>query len=112
MASSIIMRAEEVRYLAFGSIIADYAQIGSDLEFASRMIIIQNFTDADLMISFDGSVDHVPIKASSSFIYDLTANKTVDTGFFMEIGTKINVKRIGTPTEGSIYVSSFYGKKK
>ncbi len=112
MAGSIIMRAEAVRSLAFGSIGASYAKIGTDLEFASRMLLIQNFTDADLMISFDGSVDHIPIKATSSFILDLTSNKTIDTGFFVEIGTKINVKRIETPTEGSVYISSFYGKSR
>lgn len=110
MVSSIIMRAEEVKSLAFGSIGAAYAAVGDKLTNPARMVMIQNFTDANLMFSFDGSVDHLPLKSESSFVFDLTANKSTDGGFFLEVGTGISVKRIGTPTSGSVYISVFYGK--
>ena len=112
MASSIIMRAEEVRELAFGTITGSYAAIGNELSSPARMLIIQNFMDADIMLSFDGLTDHIPVKASSSIVLDLSSNKTVDTGFFVEKGTEINVRTLGTPSEGSVYVSSLYGKRK
>ena len=111
MVSSIIMRAEEVRTIAFGSVVAGYSAIGDKLENPARMLMLQNFTDADLMFSFDGSVDHIPIKSESSLILDLSTNKTTDGGFFVEVGTQISVKRIGTPTSGNVYVSVFYGKR-
>ena len=111
MVSSIIMRAEAVRSLAFGSIGASYAAVGDKLTKPARMVIIQNFTDADLMFSFDGSIDHIPLKSDSSIILDLTANKTDTGGFFLEIGTSMNVKRIGTPSSGDVYVSVIYGKR-
>ena len=104
------MRAEAVRTLAFGSIVAGYTQVGGKFTKVSRLLALQNFTDADLMLSFDGTVDHIPIRSNSSFILDVTTNKAKDDGFFVEVGTKISVKRIGIPTTGSFYISSIYGK--
>lgn len=108
-ALAIKLLPEAVRSLAFGSISAAYMGIGIPLTNPSRIIMIQNFTDADLMVSFDGITDHLPVAASGFVLLDVTANKTVTQGFYIAEGTRFYVKEIGTPTSGSIYVSSFYG---
>lgn len=101
--------AEEVRNLAFGSIVAGYTAVGLDFREPTSMLWIQNFTNADLMFSFDGVTDNFPIKSSTSVILDITSNKTNETNLLMPENKIIYVKRIGTPTEGSVYVTSFHG---
>jgi hypothetical protein len=110
MAIEIKVKFEPVRSRAFGDIGAAYMSVGTSTDHPARMVLIQNFTDADLMFSFDGIEDHFPIKKSSSFILDVSSNKTVDAGFFIEQGTKLYVKEIGTPTSGSVYFTAFYGE--
>ena len=103
------LRVEPLRSLAFGSIGASYSPIGTAIDKPASLLIIQNFTDADLMFSFTGNTDHIPLKAGSSFTSDITTNKTSNSDLMVSVGTRIHVKRIGTPTTGSVYVSSFYG---
>jgi len=103
------LKIDRLRSLAFGSIVANYTAIGTRFEFPTRMVIIQNFTDADLMFSATGNTDHIPIRANSSMVLDGTANKTTDTGFFFIAGTTFHVKRIETPTKGTVYITAIYG---
>lgn len=100
---------EPMRSLAAGSITGSYVAIGTATANPARQFIIQNLTDAALVFSFDGTNDHIPLPANGLFVDDITANKTMDHGFFLATGTKIYVKRIGTPTTGSVYVSISYG---
>lgn len=109
MESGSKLRAEALRSLAFGSILSSYVSIGTPINEPSRMMIIQNFTDADLLFSFTGHTDHLPIKANSSIIFDATTNKTNNADYFFSAKTHVHVKRIGTPTTGSVYVSTLYG---
>jgi hypothetical protein len=49
--------------------------------------------------------------SDSSFILDVSSNKTIDTGFFIEKGTRLYVKEIDIPTTGSVYFTVFYGEE-
>jgi hypothetical protein len=109
MAIGSKLRVEPLRSLAAGSIVASYAPVGVEIDNPASLLIIQNFTDADLMFSFTGNTDHIPLKAGASFTSDITANKSSNSDLMISVGTRIHVKRIGTPTTGSVYVSSFYG---
>ena len=108
-ALSIKLLPEAVRSLAFGSISGTYAGVGNPLSNPSRILLIQNYTDALLMFSFDGISDHIPVAPNGFVLLDITANKTVSQGFYIAEGTRMYVKEIDTPTSGSVYVSSFYG---
>ncbi len=111
MAAGIEIRAEEVDTLAFGSISASYTAIGDPFEHPIRILTIQNLTDATLMFSFDGVVDHIALPASGQVIFDATTNRVDNAqGFFFSVGSLMSVKRIGTPTSGSVYVSAFYAR--
>lgn len=111
MAIEIRLNVETLRSLAFGSIGAAYAGVGTAIEHSARIVLIQNFTDTDMMFSFDGVNDHFPIKASASIVLDLTANKTINTGFFIAEGSRLYVKQIDAPSSGSVYFTIFYGEK-
>ena len=106
---AIRLRAETCRSLAFGSIGAAYAAIGTAMENPIRAFLIQNHTNATVWISHDGVNNHFPLMANGYFMFDVTANRTQDTGFYMAEGDKLYCKRLGTPTSGSVYLTAYYG---
>lgn len=108
-ANSIILGFEPVRSLAAASITGSYVAVGTATTNPARQFIIQNLTDATLMFSFDGVNDFMPLLANGLFVDDITTNKTQERGFFLSAGTTLYVKRIGTPTTGSVYLSISYG---
>jgi len=111
MAIEIRAKFEELRSLGFASIGAAYMGIGTALEHPARVAIIHNFTDKNLMFSIDGIKDELIFKADSSLVLDISTNKTIEAGWFFEKGTRLYVKEIDTPTEGSVYFSVLYGEQ-
>lgn len=101
---------EPVRDIAFGSIGVNYAAIGTPLEHPCHILYVQNLTNATVWISFDGIENHFPVVAGSYILLDITSNKPKSAGFFIAKETTFWVKRLGTPTSGSVYLTSFYGR--
>lgn len=96
---------EAVREVAFGGIGAAYAALGTALTDHARIISISNSTDAEVYISFDGVNDHIRMAANSFQLFDLTANKVRDDGYFIANGTIIYQRRVaGAPTSGAVWV--------
>lgn len=109
MAQGIELRSEAQRSLAAASIGAAYANIGTPLARIVRVLIVQNYTDALLQFSFADGVDHFVLPAGGQLILDVTTNEIANSmGFFISKGTQLQVKEIGTPTTGAVYVSTFY----
>jgi hypothetical protein len=106
---SIRMVAEPLRTLAQASISGAYMGIGTPLEFPSRLLFVQNLTDATLVFSLDGIEDHFILPSMSNFVFDVTTNTPQTLGCYISVGTRIYVKELGLPSTGSVYVSSFYG---
>ena len=99
---------EVIRSLAFGSTGASYVAIGDALEHPSRILIINNLTNATMMFSFDGINDHIALSGPGSFTFDVSANSAKNSGAYIAQGTTIYTKRVGTPSSGSVYIMSFY----
>ena len=96
---------DAVREVAFGSIGAAYAAVGTALTDHARIIRLVNQTDAQVYISTDGSTDHIRMAANSFFILDFSANKVRDDGLFLPVGTIFYAKRqSGAPTSGSLWI--------
>lgn len=96
---------EALRSVAFGSVGASYAALGVPLTGHARLFSLKNATDVALLISLDGSTDHIYMGANSYMIVDMSANKVRDDGLFLAVGTQFYVKHDGSsPTEGSIYL--------
>ncbi len=93
----------QISYAA-ASITASYTGAGS---FASGIacISIVSTLDAAVQISFDGVNDHVAVPAGSAEPVYITFNFAANRSAFNPTG--VFVKRIGTPTTGSLYVSAF-----
>ena len=102
---------EPVRTLGFAAIGPAYEfGVGTALNFPSRQVFIQNFTDAPLMFSFDGVHDHFPLPAGSFLLDDVSSNKTLDTGYFFAKGDRLYVRSMGAaPTTNAVWFSSLYG---
>jgi hypothetical protein len=100
---------ETIRTLAGTSVVAGYTAVGTAFLHPSRLLILNNLSDQSVMFSFDGVHDHVAIAGPGSFVLDVSSNKGVAGDLFIAQGTIIYVKRIGTPTTGAVYVSTFYG---
>lgn len=95
---------EPLRTLAFGSISGTYAGIGTPLNFPSRKLLIQNYTNAQLTFSDDGVNDKFVLAAGAQFILDEALDKQGD---YTAAGTRFYVK--GTAASGAVYLSSWYG---
>ena len=97
---------------AFGAITGSYTALGTLLE-PGRVMAYINATDADVMLSFNGTDDHIFLMASSSQIWDYQSN-AVDSqnNFGMPVGTVVYIKSSsGAPTTGSVYVELAYSKR-
>lgn len=75
-----------------------------------RVLHFINGTDADVMISFDGTTDNAPILADSFSLYDLTSDEDTNEMFRYEKGTQIYIKYLTAPTTGTFYLVAIYGK--
>ncbi len=97
---------ESIREEAFGGIAANYTALGAILGDNARIVGFSNSTDAEIYISFDGINNHIRLAANSFQLYDFTANKTRDDGFFLPNRTQIYQQRVaGAPTSGSLWAT-------
>ncbi len=112
MASNIV-RFSPVRTIALASITNAYTPVGVPLDHAMRVLHFINNTNGDMMVSFDGTTDNVPVLAESFSLYDLTSDEDVNEMFRYEVGTQLYVKYLTAPTTpatGAFYVVAIYGK--
>ena len=105
---------EPVRTVGFAAITGAagaYLGVGTALNFPTRQIFVQNFTDVVLMFSFDGINDHFPLAPSSFLLDDLTSNKTLETGYFIAKDSRLYVRFLGAenPTTNEVWFSVLYG---
>jgi hypothetical protein len=107
-ATAIRVGIEPLRSLAFGSISGTYAGIGTAFTHPIRIMKIYNGTDVDITLSDDGITDKEILPASGFVLLDFTSNAANASGWFFAEGDRIYAK--GSPSSGSIYVSSYYGR--
>ena len=103
-------RFDQVRSIDFGSITNTFTNIGIPFDHAMRIVHLINGTDGDMMISFDGSTENVPVLADSFALYDVTCGQDVNEKFRYDQGTQLSIKYITVPTTGTFYVVAVYGK--
>lgn len=110
METSVKVKYETLRSIAFGDIGIGYSKVGTKLDYPSHLIKIYNLTDADVFVSHNGVDNHYLITANSAEIVDYSANKANSDRYVVEAGTAFHLKRIsGAPTTGSVYLATCYG---
>jgi hypothetical protein len=77
------------------------------------MFKITNTTNANMLISFDGTTDNLIVPAGSFTLYDLSTNapplSEVDN-LVLGINTQFYLKYSTAPTSGSVYLEGIYAK--
>jgi len=103
--------AETLRSLAFGSVGAAYAALGTAIANPARMLYISNQTDVALSFSFDGTNDHFVLPTEGFLLLDIASNRLSKVGLFLKQGSILYVKQTdGAASSGSVYLSVFFGE--
>lgn len=98
---------EAVREIAFGSITANYTPIGSATSDYTRIIAINNATDAEVYISLDGTTNHLRVALNSFKLFDFTTNRIGQGSLLVPKNTIFYIKRVsGAPTLGNVWIET------
>lgn len=110
---SKIARWETLRSLGFASLSGSFTAIGTALEFPSRIIKITNNTDVDLIVSTDGTNDHIFIPTRTASLYDFASNRSNLSGSLdVPQAQRFFAKDNGSAaSSGAIYVESVYASR-
>jgi hypothetical protein len=101
---------DAVRSVANGSITTSYTALGSAFGHPMRILHFINDTDGDMMISFDGTTDNIPVLADSFSLYDVTSDEDSNEAFRFQQGTQVYIRYLSAPTTGTFYLAAMYGK--
>lgn len=113
LASSILVRFEPLRSVAFGGISGAYAGVGSPFANPVRLICIDNFTDVNIFVSFNGVDNHTVVAANGFKLLDYSSNKGEKGGLLEQSqGTRVYVKaETSNPSLGNVYVTVIYASQ-
>lgn len=97
---------ETLREVAFGAVTASFAAWGAVLAHNVRIISINNGTNADIYVSFDGTNAHIRVAANSFQLFDFTSNMVThdDDAFFLANRTQVYIKYVTAPTSGTAWL--------
>ena len=105
-----VIQANPVLFMTIG-------RAGNGLRHPARMILVQNFTNADLAISDQTSPDYPAswkyvVAARQGIILDCTTNKTSVGGSFCypkgTVFSAATIPALAAPTTGAVYLSAIY----
>jgi len=109
---SDVATVDALRVINFSAISGTYAQVGTALEYITRIICFTNNTDGDLIVSLSRGApfeDNLIMPAGSFKLFDLTTNKgQVNTTWVFPPGTPFYVKQLTAPTSGNFYVECIH----
>lgn len=106
-----ILRIDEFRTLAFGSITAAFVPVGNALTHNWRAFRIINKTDGDMIFSVDGTTNNLFVPANSFVLYDISTNSSPSgptATLVFSLGTQFFVKQSTAPTLGAVYIEGIY----
>jgi hypothetical protein len=114
--NSVRVRYDDLRSLTWGAapVPTAYVGVGPTFTHAPRMIKFCNFTNVNLLVSFDGITRKDVIPANTHIVYDYGSNKA-DQGGFLEasVGDRVYVAaEAGVwPVAGTFYVTVIYASQ-
>lgn len=108
-AQSIRLAAIPVQTVAFGDVTDSFVAMGAAMPDPIRIIKINNTTNEDIYVSYDGSTEHDVVVAGSGMVIDITTNKSIEQGMFLSLGTVVYIEYVSAaPTSGNVYLSAYY----
>jgi hypothetical protein len=113
MGQAVRVLWDPIRELVFGGIAGNYNPVGTPFEHPARMLIMQNFTDVQIFISFDFITTNLTLPPGGQIVLDYMSDQSSTGGEFLQaIGTQVFIADDGVnpATSGSFFVSVVYGK--
>lgn len=111
MSNRQVVSFDTLRSTAFGSITSSYVAIGTALTHPVRVVCLTNTTDADVLVSVDGSNNVLVVPAGSFKLFDLCTNRISPLSYWViQIGTQFYIKTAGSPSKGAFYVECLWGE--
>ena len=104
--------ADVMRTALAANINAAYAAVGAPYTHFIRIMFMDNLTNQNVIISFDGINDHFILIASSTKEINFTSNEVANyNGFFPPLNLQIYAKyETIQPTTGSLYIEAIYSR--
>lgn len=111
--SAVRIRFENLRSLGFAGIGAAYAPVGTPFANPIRLLKVNNLTNANLLVSFNGIDDQDVVAANSAYVFDFGVNKSDMAGLLEQPAqTRFYVKsETSDPTMGTLYVTTIYASE-
>jgi hypothetical protein len=111
--SSIRVRYEPLRSIAFGAITTSYQGVGLPFANPVRILKVTNLTNQPMLISLNGIDDHDIVAENGFFLYDYSSNRADAAGLLEQPqGDRIYVRTPSTlPTVGNLYVTVVYASQ-
>ena len=105
-------KVDAIRSVAFGSITGSYTALGTPLSYPARIICFTNTTNAEILLSTDGSTDQLIVPAGSFKLFDITTNHRPvhQDDFCFSVGVQWYVKYSSAPSKGSVYIEVVYAQ--
>lgn len=104
---------EPLRSVAFGSVGATYAALGTALSSPASALYIRSTLNQDALISLDGVADHLYVGAGASLAIDFGSNKQGTTLLALPRLTQLYQKQGagGASSSGALYLMVLYGER-
>ena len=112
MNQAVRVQFDALRSQAFGAVAVGYTVVGSVFAHPVRLLVMQNYTNASVTLSFDGVTDHMQLAAGAQIVLDFASDASAVAGIWsLSVGEGVYIKQSGAaPTSGSFFVSAAYGK--
>jgi len=99
------VRPEALRSIAHGTITGSYAAIGSAVANGNvDVLIIDNEMDVPVLVSFDGTTDHLRVGTGDSLTVDMKSNN-----LHVEQGMTIYIKEESAASSGNTFIMAIRG---
>ena len=110
MSRGIKILPEPLRILDYTQLTSSYVALGTAFLHPMSVCIFKNVYNIPVLISWDGVSDDDYMPSNSSFVLDVTANKTQSQGLFTAKGTQIYIKQYGgsAATSGIFSLTCLY----
>ena len=111
MSYSQVAIADVMRSALAANINAAYAAVGTPFLHYIRIMYMDNLTNQNVVISFDGINDNFILPPSGFKTVDFTANEVSSyKGFFPPVNLQVYAKYTSVqPTTGSLYIQAIFG---
>lgn len=90
--------------VAFGSITGSYTAFGPPMPGHVRLLRLSNSTNQDILVSADGTTNHLRVSAGGFILFDFVANEVQNDGFFVTEKTQFYLKYVSAPSSGAAWI--------